>query len=128
MDLIIFSLIGILALAFIIITIFKNEAYYFAIGGGVLFILLSVPLLANGSLDYEYCDNIILNQASVSYLNQDNETIQTIINTNKVQCSTQSYTMPGYMNEAFGLMLMLLGIGTILGIFDYMKIKREDEI
>lgn len=130
MDIILFLFFVALSFIFTILTMIDKEAPYFAIIGGILFILLGLFLTSTtGNIEQQYCDFPILNFTETITTNLTNPNIttetRTVTNTISAQCHYELIDSPWHIREFLGAIFIFMGLGVFLSFYTSRKNKEE---
>lgn len=107
------------------ISIYEKRAYYFAIAGGILLILVGIPLTAGDTLETQKCDYVISNYTTTIETDPaTNITTEETEQTHQNVCEYENVSISWSLKEAISVLYMLIGLGIIITYFDY---RREEE-
>lgn len=109
---------GMLGIIFSFIYIYmKNNSYVFMmITAGIFLILLGIPFVTGQTFEYQHCDYVISNITTSG---------DTDIYYYSLSCDYNDITAYWKLQEAFGILFMLSGLGIILSIHQDWNISRE---
>lgn len=125
MDISIIISFGVLALALSFLYLYKEYLPAAAISG-ILFIFLGLLVAGVGSVDQTDCFNQITLE-NYTYSNETLGTIDYITNTNEVTCNVESLSIDENYQTAFGMILILFGLGVFLTMHETKKVAKATD-